>query len=78
VERPLGQRGQRELVRVRLRRGEGFLTEDTEGYRDEQGYATLEELMRAVYAHGDQWRHDSGPVARPSSGDVFDLFSFNV
>ena len=34
--------------------------------------------MRAVYAHGDQWRHDSGPVAKPSSGDVNDLFSLNV
>jgi hypothetical protein len=34
----------------------GFLAEDTEGYPDETGYATLEELMRAVYAHGDQWR----------------------
>ena len=31
--------------------------------------------MRAVYAHGDQWRHDFGPVARPSSGDPADLFS---
>ena len=43
----------------------GFLAEDTTNYPDEQGYATLEELMRAVYAHGDQWRHDSGPVAKP-------------
>ena len=51
---------------------------DTENYPDEQGYATLEELMRAVYAHGDQWRHDNGPVAKPSSGDPGDLFSFNV
>jgi aminopeptidase N len=31
-----------------------------------------------VYGHSDQWRHDSGPVAKPSSGDVGDLFSFNV
>jgi aminopeptidase N len=56
----------------------GFLEEDTTNYPDEQGYATLEGLMRAVYAHGDQWRHDSGPVAKPSSGDVNDLFSLNV
>ena len=56
----------------------GFLEVDTENYPDEQGYATLEELMRAVYAHGDQWRHDNGPVAKPSSGDPGDLFSFNV
>ena len=56
----------------------GCLEIDTENYPDEQGYATLEELMRAVYAHGDQWRHDNGPVAKPSSGDPGDLFSFNV
>ena len=31
--------------------------------------------MRAVYAHGDQWRADSGPVARPSSAET--LFDFN-
>ena len=37
---------------------EGFLAEDTIGYPDDTGYATLEELMRAVYAHGDQWRAD--------------------
>ena len=55
----------------------GFLTDDTTNYPDEQGHATLEELMRAVYGYGDQWRHDYGPVARPSSGGD-DLFSFNV
>ena len=53
----------------------GFLAEDTEGYPDETGYATLEELMQAVYAHGDQWRADDGPVAAPSSPDT--LFDFN-
>jgi aminopeptidase N len=52
----------------------GFLAEDTTGYPDETGYATLEELMRAVYAHGDQWRADSGPVAQPSSPET--LFDF--
>ena len=31
--------------------------------------------MRAVYAHGDQWRAESGPVAAPSSPDT--LFDFN-
>ena len=56
----------------------GQLEEDTAFWPDEQGYATLEELMRAVYAHSDQWRHDFGPVARPSSGDPAELFSFNV
>ena len=53
----------------------GFLAEDTEGYPDETGYATLEELMRAVYAHGDQWRADDGPVAAPSSPET--LFALN-
>ena len=53
----------------------GFLEEDTTGYPDDTGYATLEELMRAVYAHGDQWRADDGPVAAPSSSDT--LFAFN-
>ena len=56
----------------------GELEEDTTFWPDEQGYATLEELMRHVYAHGDQWRHDYGPVARPSSGDANDIFSFQV
>jgi aminopeptidase N len=52
----------------------GFLAVDTQGYPDEQGYATLEELMRAVYRHGDQWRAESGPVARPLSAEhLFDL-----
>jgi aminopeptidase N len=52
----------------------GFLAEDTTGYPDDTGYATLEELMKAVYAHGDQWRADDGPVALPSSPDS--LFAF--
>jgi aminopeptidase N len=56
----------------------GFLAEDTTNYPDDQGYATLDELMHAVYAHSDQWRHDNGPVAAPSSGNPDDLFSFNV
>ena len=44
------------------------------GYPDDDGYATFDELMKAVYAHGDQWRADSGPVALPSSSDtLFDL-----
>jgi len=56
----------------------GFLAVDTIGWPDPTGYATVEELMRAIYAHGDQWRHDFGPVAHPSSGDPGDLFSFQV
>jgi aminopeptidase N len=56
----------------------GQLEGDTEDYPDPQGYATLDELMRAVYAHGDEWRKESGPVALPKSGDVLKLFSRNV
>jgi aminopeptidase N len=52
----------------------GELADDTTGYPDDTGYATFDELMKAVYAHGDQWRADSGPVAAPSSADtLFDL-----
>ena len=32
--------------------------------------------MRAVYAHGDEWRAQYGPVARPAGADT--LFSLNV
>jgi aminopeptidase N len=54
----------------------GELAADTENYPDPVGYATLDELMRAVYAHGDQWRQDDGPVARPTSAAT--LFSLQV
>jgi aminopeptidase N len=56
----------------------GQLTEDTENWPDETGYATLEELMEAVYAHGDEWRREFGPVARPLSGDAATLFNFQM
>lgn len=57
----------------------GQLVADTEGgYPDAQGYATLDELMRATYAHGDEWRKRSGPVALPKSGEVLKLFSLQV
>ena len=48
----------------------GFLEGDTENYPDPTGYATLVELMKAVYAHGDEWRAEAGPVARPFVGDA--------
>jgi aminopeptidase N len=54
----------------------GELAEDTEGYPDDNGYANFDDLMKAVYAHGDQWRADDGPVALPTSADT--LFSFQV
>ena len=37
---------------------QGFLADDTVGVAGPEGYDTLEELMRATYAHSDQWRHD--------------------
>src|SRR5205085_4975705 len=58
----------------------GQLVEDTENSPDPQGQATLDAVMRAVYAHGDEWRKDFGPVALPSSNkNTFSgLFSYNV
>ena len=52
----------------------GWLADDTENWPDPTGYATLEELMRAIYAHGDQWRADLGPVALPVGPEA--LFAF--
>ena len=43
----------------------GFLEGDTEGYPDDTGYARFDDLMKAVYAHGDEWRAEDGPVALP-------------
>ena len=52
----------------------GFLEGDTEFYPDPTGYADFDDLMKAVYAHGDEWRAESGPVALPTSEDtLFDL-----
>jgi aminopeptidase N len=52
----------------------GFLEGDTEFYPDPTGYADFDDLMKAVYAHGDEWRAESGPVAQPTSEDtLFDL-----
>ena len=55
---------------------QGMLAEDTESYPDPTGYADFDDLMRAVYAHGDEWRAENGPVARPAGADT--LFSLNV
>ena len=52
----------------------GQLEEDTTFWPDPTGYATLEELMRAIYAHGDEWRAEFGPVAQPVGPEA--LFSF--
>ena len=56
----------------------GELVGSTAGRPDPQGYATIDELMRAMYAHGDEWRKKSGPVALPKSGGVIKLSSANV
>lgn len=56
----------------------GQLVEDTTFWPDETGYPTLDLLMEAVYAHGDQWRHDFGPPGRAISGAAEDLFNFQV
>jgi aminopeptidase N len=53
----------------------GFLEGDTENYPDENGYATFVGLMKAVYAHGDEWRATDGPVAAPLNAAV--LFNLN-
>ena len=51
-----------------------MLEEDTTDYPDPTGYADFDDLMKAVYAHGDEWRAESGPVALPASEDtLFDL-----
>jgi aminopeptidase N len=44
---------------------------------DEPGYDFVPRV-REAYSHGDQWRKLYGPVARPSSNELFDLFSPNV
>ncbi|MFF0413899.1 M1 family metallopeptidase [Kitasatospora sp. NPDC004745] len=42
------------------------------GWPDASGHTTLVDRMREVYGLGDQWRHDSGPVAAPGADDLFD------
>lgn len=56
----------------------GQLEGDTAYYPDPQGYATFDELMRAVYAHGDEWRNDFGPVALPLNNTDAVQYSYNV
>jgi aminopeptidase N len=56
----------------------GQLAGRSEFAPDGQGSATLDEFMRAMYAHGDEWRKKSGPVALPKSGGVLKLASYQV
>ncbi|MFI5756408.1 M1 family metallopeptidase [Streptomyces sp. NPDC051569] len=42
------------------------------GWSDSIGLKTMEARMRSLYAQGDQWRQDSGPVAAPTAADLYD------
>ncbi|MFJ8472671.1 M1 family metallopeptidase [Kitasatospora sp. NPDC094011] len=42
------------------------------GWPDAWGDTTLVARMRRIYGLGDQWRHDSGPVASPTAATLFD------
>ncbi|WP_106131336.1 M1 family metallopeptidase [Pseudosporangium ferrugineum] len=43
------------------------------------GAATLDAYFRSVYARGDEFRRDYGPVARPAGSDsIWDVFNPNV
>ncbi|MFF2618386.1 M1 family metallopeptidase [Kitasatospora sp. NPDC058046] len=50
----------------------GLLYRYERGWPDAWGYTTLTDRMRYLYGLGDQWRHDSGPVASPTAADLFD------
>ncbi|MFE7193697.1 M1 family metallopeptidase [Kitasatospora sp. NPDC057541] len=50
----------------------GLMYRYERGWPDSGGFTTLTDRMRAVYARGDQWRHDSGPVAAPTAATLFD------
>ena len=47
-------------------------------YAQAQGWSDLNQIMRLVYAGSDGLRAEDGPVARPNSGAIDDLFSDNV
>jgi len=50
----------------------GLMYRYDRGWPDALGLTTLEARMKDTYAKGDQWRHDSGPVAAPNEADLFD------
>ncbi|WP_031481786.1 M1 family metallopeptidase [Streptomyces bicolor] len=50
----------------------GLLYRYERGWPDSLGMTTLEARMKHTYAQGDQWRHDSGPVAAPNAVNLFD------
>jgi aminopeptidase N len=56
-----------------------FTYADEKGFLpDDAGAPDLESLMREAYAQGDTYRANYGPVGRPLSGDVNDVFNPNV
>ena len=57
---------------------EGHATWYEWNYADEFYGVDFTERMRAAYAQGDTLRAQYGPVALPSSNELFDLFSANV
>ncbi|MER8186426.1 M1 family metallopeptidase [Kitasatospora sp. NPDC094015] len=50
----------------------GLLYRYERGWPDSSGFTTLEARMKDTYARGDQWRHDSGPVAAPNAANLYD------
>ncbi|MET7452561.1 M1 family metallopeptidase [Streptomyces sp. NPDC005574] len=50
----------------------GLLYRYERGWADSLGLTTMEARMKDTYARGDQWRHDSGPVAAPDAVNLFD------
>ncbi|MFD5793867.1 M1 family metallopeptidase [Streptomyces diastatochromogenes] len=50
----------------------GLLYRYERGWTDSLGLTTMEARMKDTYARGDQWRHDSGPVAAPNEVNLFD------
>jgi aminopeptidase N len=50
----------------------GLLYRYERGWTDSLGYSTFEDRMKYTYGLGDQWRHDSGPVAAPNAVNLFD------
>ncbi|WP_327673561.1 M1 family metallopeptidase [Kitasatospora sp. NBC_00458] len=50
----------------------GLMYRYERGWPDSSGFTDLTARMRAVYAKGDQWRRDSGPVAAPTAANLFD------
>ncbi len=47
-------------------------------YGQSQGWRILDQTMRTIFAGSDGLRAENGPVARPNSGALDDLFSDNV